>query len=167
MEGLLLLNWHVKQGVPTSTSATNVIKLSGYFFVYSVLYDTKTIRNEDSHVSVYDQTTIRPKATGLQSETWFHSVVHGKNISNLNILRQLLFLGERVNHVSRIINMQKNIFDVWNMQGKLKCVRNVSKITVWCAVHSNGWLDRYYLFNKLVRRDLCFQMLNTYIQSEA
>lgn len=88
--------------------------------------------------------------------------------SDPNFLRRIVFSDECVFHVSGIANTQNT--RIWGSENPRQIQEHEAhseKITVWCAIHANGVLDPYYFFNETVRGDDYFQMLNTYVRSEA
>ena len=87
---------------------------------------------------------------------------------NENFLSRIVFSDECVFHVSGIASTQNTrIWPAENPRAIQEHEMHSEKITVWCAIHSEGVLDPYYFDNETVRKEDYCQLLDTYVRQEA
>ena len=87
---------------------------------------------------------------------------------NENFLSSIVFSDECVFHLSGIANTQNTrIWGTENPRAIQEHEVHSEKITVWCAIHSEGVLDPYYFNNETVRKEDYCQLLDTYVRDEA
>ncbi len=85
-----------------------------------------------------------------------------------SFLHRIIFSDECVFHVSGIANTQNTrILETENPQEAQQHEMHGEKLTVWCAINSQGVLDSYYFDNETVgKKDYC-ELLDSYVRAEA
>ena len=102
------------------------------------------------------------------NELSLHSGAMKKMSTNSSFLHRIVFSDECVFHVSGIANTQNTrIWGTKNPREVQQHERNGEKLTLWCAIHSQGVLDPYYFDNETVRKEDYCELLDSYVRAEA
>ncbi len=102
------------------------------------------------------------------NELRFYSAATTKCLRTLFFTSHSFFSDECVFHVSGIANSQNtHIWGTENLREVQQHEMHGEKLTVWCAIHSQGVQDPYYFDNETARKQDYCELIDSYVRAEA
>ena len=101
-----------------------------------------------------------------RSRKWSSQCLRKELRTESSFFASYLSFDERVFHVSGISDTKNTHILGTNDPSEIRWYgRNSARISVWCAIHSEGVLDPYFFGIGTIRREYNCQILDTYVHS--